>query len=46
VNMALLNETHFEMDQALRFINHVCQRTDCPTEGGGTEIHACRGIDL
>jgi hypothetical protein len=33
VDICPLNETHLVSDQALRFANYVCYRTDCPTRG-------------
>jgi hypothetical protein len=45
VDICLLNETHLKSDQALRFANYVCHRTDRPIRGGGTAILVRRGID-
>jgi hypothetical protein len=45
VDIFLLNETNLELDRALSFANYVCQRTDRPTRGRGTEILVRRSID-
>ena len=44
VDICLLSETFLNPDQAFRFANYVCQRTDRPTSGGGTAILVLRGI--
>ena len=38
VYVCLLNKTHFDPEQAFRFANYVCHRTDRMSRGGGTAI--------
>jgi hypothetical protein len=42
VDICLLTETHLRERDVFRLANHVCHRTDRPTEGGGTAIPARR----
>ena len=44
VDICLLSETFLKPDQAFRFANYICHRTDRPTMGGGTAIQVRRGI--
>ena len=45
VDICLLNETHLFPEEAFRFANYVCHRTDRNTQGGGTAILFRRDID-
>jgi exonuclease III len=45
VEICLVTETHLRERDAFRLANYICQRTDRPTEGGGTAILVRRGID-
>ena len=45
VDICLLIETHLSLEQAFRFANYVCHRTDRNAQGGGTAILVRRGID-
>jgi hypothetical protein len=45
VDICLLTETHLRETDIFLLANYVCHRTHWPTEGGGTAILVCRGID-
>ena len=45
IDICLINETHLVPGQDFRMPNYVCDRNDCPTQGGGTMILVRRGID-
>jgi hypothetical protein len=45
VDICLLTESHLRERDVFRLDNYVCYCTDRPTEGGGTTIMVCRGVD-
>jgi hypothetical protein len=45
VDICLLKESQLESDQALRFGSYVSNRSDRPTQRGGTANFLYRGID-
>jgi len=45
IDICLLTETHLSSCDVFRLANYICQSNDPLTEGGGTAILVCRGID-
>ena len=45
VDVCLLTETHLRSGETLQMANYVCHRTDRLTEGGGTAVPVCWGIN-